>query len=125
MSNKNEIKPVDAIIEDDIKTVEGKNTTVKSILKIAFNIAGARTNKALRVYDKNNQVILYASVRTNTLETTDEGYQANVTAFADEMIGKHYDLTEVGTKIIVAKGKIVRVPAAAEKIVNLKTVNEK
>lgn len=107
---KTEAASVDIFIEEVLS--ENKKTTIKSLLKIPY--AASKTNKALRVFGKNNEQKLYASVRIGTLEQTEEGYECNVTGSEAELIGNRFELTEVGTKEIVLRGKIANPPKAGE-----------
>ncbi|MBI1936656.1 MAG: hypothetical protein HYS25_00885 [Ignavibacteriales bacterium] len=123
--DKTEAVSIDVFIEEALsadpaksKDGTGKKTTIKSLLKIPFT--ADKTNKALRVFGKNNEQKLYASVCIGTLPQTEEGYECNVTGMEAELVGNRFELTEVGTKIIVLGGKIAMKDAKAAKVVPMK-----
>lgn len=116
---KNEAASVDIFIEevlseDPAKSTAGagKKTSIKSVLKIPYT--PNKTNKALRVFTKNNDQKFYASVRIGTLQQTEEGYECNVTGNEADLLGNRFELTEIGTKEIVMRGKISNPPKAGE-----------
>ncbi len=118
---KQEAASIDIFIEEVLS--ENKKTSIKSMLKIPYTVN--KTNKALRVFAKDNDLKLYASVRGGNLKQTEEGYECNVTGNEPDLIGNRFELTAVGTKEIVLRGKIANKKAEAT-VVNLsKTGTEK
>jgi hypothetical protein len=105
---KDEASGVTIFIVDDL---DENKKLLKSLLKIPFT--ESRTNKALRVFDKRGEKKLYASVRLGDLNSTNEGYECEVTGKENDLIGNRFELTEVGTKIIVLTGKIAAKKADA------------
>lgn len=107
--SKPEMASIDIFIEEAFP--ENNKTGLKSVLKIPFTIS--KTNKALRVYGPLENQKFYASVRTGSLLQTEEGYECNVTGSEAELIGNRFELTEVGTKEVVLRGKIANKKAEA------------
>lgn len=117
-NKKTEAASIDIFIEevlseDPAKNTAGagKKTSIKSMLKIPFT--PNKTNKAFRVFAKDNDQKFYASVRIGTLQQTENGYECNVTGSEADLIGNRFELTEVGTKEVVMSGKIANKKAEA------------
>ena len=117
---KQEAALIDVFIEEVLS--ENKKVVIKNVLKIPFTVS--KTNKALRVFDKKNEQKLYASVRIGTLQQTEEGYECNVTGSEAELIGNRFELTEVGTKEVVMRGKIAIKKAETAIVDFLKAANK-
>lgn len=102
MAKGKEAASVDIFIEEVLS--EGKKTSIKSMLKIPYT--PNKTNKAFRVFAKDNDQKFYASIRIGTLQQTEEGYECNVTGIEADLLGNRFELTDVGTKEIVMRGKV-------------------
>lgn len=103
MAKQKDEASVVTIFIEDVLTVD-KKTKLRSVLKVPFS--ESKTNKALRVFNKEGEQKLYASVRLGDLKNTEEGYECDVTGKENDLVGNRFELTEVGTKIIVLAGKI-------------------
>lgn len=106
---KQEVAPIDIFIEEVLS--EDKKTAIKNVLKIPYT--ANKTNKAIRVYSRDDQQKYYASVRNGSLQQTTEGYECNVTGIEANLLGNRFELTEVATKEIVLRGKILNKKAEA------------
>lgn len=119
MAKQKEDSGVTIFIEEVL--TEDKKTKLRSVLRVPFT--ESKTNKALRVFNKESEQKLYASVRVGDLVSTNEGYECDVTGKEDDLVGNRFELTEVGTKVIVLAGKIATKKADASVVEISKAVN--
>ncbi len=113
-----EKKEVDIFIEDEISS--GDKKAVKSKLKVPYIIDNKA--KSLRIYSVAGGKTIFVSTRTGGLQINGDCYEMDVTG-NNEIIGKRYELTECGSKLVLLTGKISQKKAGSNVIDFQKAAN--
>lgn len=95
---------MDAIIEK-IKIPAGSDFPAHEKTVISIPCGKVETDLALRVYDADQNQVLYRSSRLGEIETTETGMVAEVSEDFS-LVGMDYELKDIRKREVLQKGKI-------------------